>query len=184
MRIEDGTGRGFSAKVDGEHRLWVEAVTRTAEREANEDHGDAYHVAFSKSGTANDDCIFYMVNSSESKELVIEGAWLYVSAAVEVSFELNAKGTRNGATALTPTNCHAGSVNAADGTFEHGVDLDGGSATLDGGTEVSMYKFIAETATKYCNFEQDVILSKNQTLTIWSSSSAATITGHVVFNYH
>ena len=182
MRIEGGTGNGFAAKVDSENRLHVDAVTRSAERESNEEHGDAYHVLFSQSPTANNDCIFYMANDSESKDLIVEGIWLYVSAASTVSVKLGDKGTRGSATALTPVNCHAGSGNAADGTFEKGADLESG--TLSGGSTVETYTFTAAATSTFFNFEQDIILPKNQTLTIYSSLSTATVTGTVVFNYH
>ena len=184
MRIEGGTGNGYAAKVTPENRLSTETVTRSAERHANEDEGQAFHVLFSASATAANDCIFYMTNSSDSKNMIVEGIWLYVSGAVEISVKLNAKGTRNSATALTAVNCNGSSGNTADGTFENGVDLDGGSATLTGGSIVSMYKYIAETATHYVNFEQDIVIPRNGTLTLWSNSGTPTITGHVVFNYH
>jgi len=184
MHIQDGTGKGYQAEVNAEHRLQVGAVTYTAERHSNEAEGNAYQVLFSQSPTAGDDCIFYMVNSSQTMNLIAEGIWLYVSAAGEVSVKLGAKGTRNSATALTPVNCNAGSGNSADGTFEKGADLDGGSATLTGGSIVSMYKFSAATDTKYFNFEQDIIVPQNQTLTLWCSSASPTVTGHLVFNYH
>ena len=184
MQIQDGHGTGNTAQVNDEGRLQVGAVTYTSERHANEVEGQAYHVLFSVSATAANDCIFYMVNSSDTLAMIVEGIFLYVSAAVEVSVKLNAKGTRNSATALTPVNCNASSGSTADGTFENGVDLDGGAATLTGGSIVSMYKYIAETATHYVNFEQDIIIPRNGTLTLWSSSGTPTVGGHVVFNYH
>jgi len=184
MRIEGGTGNGYAAKVSAENRLQVEAVTRSSERHANEDEGEAYHLLFSQSPTAGDDCILYISNSSDSMNMVIEGLWLYVSAACEISFKLGTKGTRNSGTSITPVNCNAGSGNSADGTFEYGADLDGGSATLSGGSTVALYKFSAATDTKWFNFEQDIVVPKNQTFTLWCSSATPTVTGHVVFNYH
>lgn len=182
MRIEGGTGNGYAAKVDSENRLFSDCITRSAERHANEDHGEAYHVLFSQSPTANDDCIFYMTNNSETRNLIVEGIWLYVSAASTVTIKLGDKGTRGSATTLTPVNCNAGSGNTADGTFEKGADLESG--TLTGGSTVEMYTFTAAATSKFFNFEQDIILPKNQTLTIYSSLSTATVTGTVVFNCH
>jgi len=184
MLIESGTGNGKKMGVDDENRGMVDCITKTAERHVNESHGDAYHALIDISPTANDDCIFYMINSDNDKELVVEGIYLQVNAAGEIYVQLGDAGTRNSATAITPANCNAGSGNAANGTFEQGADLDGGAATLTGGTEVSRYVFAAANNSQFFNFEQDIIIPENQTLTIWCSSSAVTVNGTVVMNYH
>lgn len=181
--IEDGKGSGYKVGVNDENRILSDCVTKTAEHHAN-GLGNAYHVLFAKSPTANDDCIFYLVNSHSSLDMVIEGIWLSVDAACDVYIQLADKGTRNSATTLTPVNCNSGSGNTADGTFEEGVDLDGGTATLTGGSIVEKYIFKAATATTHFNFEQDIIIPKNETLTIWCSSLSATVSGTAVFNYH
>lgn len=184
MYINDGRGQGSTMGVNDENRALTEAVTLTMERHTNEEEGEAYHALFDQSPTANDDCIFYMVNSHTTKTLILEGIWLSVSAVCEVYFQANAKGTRNSATAVTPVNCNFGSGNAAEGTFEQGVDLDGGSATLTGGTEFERYVFRAAGDSSHFNFEQDIIIPRNQTFTVWCSSLSATVNGTVVFNYH
>jgi hypothetical protein len=184
MIINDGRGQGNSMGVNDENRGLTEAVTLTKERHTNEDEGEAYHALFEQSPTANDDCIFYMVNSHTTKTMIVEGIWFSVSAACEVYMQANAKGTRNSATVITPVNCNFGSGNEAEGTFERGADLDGGSATLTGGTEIERYVFRAASDSSHFNFEQDVIIPRNQTLTIWCDTSTATVNGTVVFNYH
>ena len=184
MIIQGGTGNGYSAGVTANNMLETLAITASVEHYINHDAGLAFHCLFEQAPTAADDCVFYMVNNSDTRTIVIEGIDLYVSKAAEVYVKLNAKGTRNAATALTPANCNAGAGTSADGTFERGVDLDGGAATLAGGTEVQRWKFIAETASGHRNFEQDIVLPKNSTLTIWADTAATNIMGTVVFNFH
>jgi hypothetical protein len=95
------------------------------------------------------------------------------------------KGSRNAATNVIPINANAGSGLSADGVFEIGVDLDGGSATLSGGNEIAMYKFGSATSkTESFNFAQDVILPKNETMTIWCNTSTVTVYVTIPFNYH
>ncbi len=181
MRIEDGKGRGYQAGVSSENRLLSDCITSTNEHHANEE-GGAYHLLFDQAPTAGDDCIIYMENSDE-RDMTIEGLYLSVAGACEVYFQLHDNGTRNAAGAVVPANCNAGSGQTADGTFEVGADLDGGAATLAGGEEVTRYAFIAAAGSSFFNFEQDIILPKNGTMTIWVSAVQA-VTGHVVFNYH
>jgi hypothetical protein len=188
MQIEDGHGSGIKAKVDSSGHLTTHSVTTSAERHSNEEHNQAYHVLFNQSPTAADDCFFYMVNNSDNP-LAIEGVSIGFKNATavdaEIYFKLNARGTRNSATALTPANCFASSGNEADGTFEKGADLDGGAATLTGGTEIERYLFAntQDQITKHFNFEQDLILTKNETLTIWATDAGATYYMTVVFNF-
>ncbi len=181
MVIEDGTGKGFRAGVSSLNRLLSDSVTSTNAHAANVD-GDAYHMLFNQAPTAGDDCILYMENSDE-RDLVMEGLYLSVAGACELYFRLRDLGTRNAAGANVPANCNSGSGQTADGTFEVGADLDGGAASLTGGIEVERYIFIAATGSSHFNFEQDIILPKNATMTIWCSA-IVTITGTVVFNYH
>jgi len=181
MQIEDGAGTGRRVSVTLNNRLDVLAVTATTEHHANEE-GRAYHLPFDQAPTAGGDCIIYIENSDD-EDMCIEGIWLSPSGATEIYFQLGDTGTRNAATGVVPVNCNAGSGNTADGTFEVGADLDGGAATLAGGTEIERYVYRAAADSAYRNFEQDIFIPKNSTLTIWSSA-IVTINGTLVFNYH
>ena len=184
LQIEDGVGSGRKALVTTENRLGTDSVTQTQEHHANEEEGQAFHLLFEQSPTANDDCILYVENG-EDETMIVEGFYLSTDAACELYFQLRDQGTRNGATDLTPVNLNAGSgFTAGNSTFERGADLDGGAATLDGGTEFERYVIRAANTSAFFNFECDVILPKNQTLTLWCSNSAATINGTMVFYLH
>ena len=184
MKITDGTGSGKAATVNEENQLRVAAVQVSEEQHANHHEGQAYNVMFDKSPTANDDCIFYMENNSDTLDIIVEGISLQIDGAGEVYLKLNAVGTRNAATALTPVNLNAKSGNAADGTFEHGVDLDGGAAGLSGGTETYRWVFAAANNSTDFNFEADIILGKANTITVWCSALARTIHGSLIFYFH
>lgn len=190
MQIEDGTGKGFKVKVSHENFMEVHAISESVESHVNHVHGNSYHCVFNQSPTAGDDCFFYMVNNSDENHIIIEGVHIGIKDATavdaEVYFKLSAKGTRNSGTALTPVNCNTGSGIAADGTFEKGADLDGGAATLTGGSEVERYIFanVQDQISTHFNFEQDVILTKNETLTMWATDAGATYYVTVIFNFH
>jgi len=183
MIIEDGHS-GNKVAVNTGNRMLVQAVEESIEHHINHFHGLAFQLIFSESPTAGDDCIFYMQNTSDT-DLVIEEAMLFVDGACEVSLQIGAKGTRNAATAIVPINANAGSGLSADGIFESGADLDGGSATLSGGSTIVMYKFGAATSkSEIFNFAQDVILPKNETISMWCNDSTATIYATLPINYH
>ena len=172
-----------TASVSAENRLRTDALTSTTEHHVNHLHGLAFNVLFAQSPTAGDDCIIFIQNTDDT-DLCLEGLWLSVSAACEIYFQIGDDGTRNAATDIVPVNLNSGSGLLADGTFEVGADLDGGAATLAGGAEFNRLIFRAAIDTAHFNFEQDVILKRNGTLTIWCSQAAPTVTGAIVFNYH
>lgn len=146
--------------------------------------GEAYHAQFDQSPLANDDCVLYMANEHPTWILIIEGIWLQIDGAGEIYFKISDEGTRNSASAVIPANLNAKAGNDAQGTFEEGTDLDGGAATLTGGTEIERYIFVAAMNSQHFNFEADVVLGLGNTFTIWGSDSTRTIHGTVVFHYY
>lgn len=187
MFINDGSGKGFQAKVDSSNRLQTRAVIVTSEHDSNHVDGEAYSAFFSQSPTAADDCIFYMANSSDD-DIVVEGIALGVTNCTADDYlyiKIGDTGTRNSATAITPVNLNGGSGNTASGTFEQGADLDGGAATLTGGSEIYRYVLagVTDLTTTCYNFAQDVILPKNKTITMWVGGSA-TGTYNISVDFH
>jgi hypothetical protein len=148
----------------------------------NHHHGTAYNCVIAVTPAGADDCFFYMKNTSDT-DITVEGIYISVAGAAEIYMQLNADGTRNAASTLTPVNLNAGSGFTAEGTFETGTDLAGGAATLAGGTECGRGVFRAATNTQFFNFDQDIIIPKNKTLTFWSSASVA-VDMMLSINYH
>ena len=187
--LEDGRGKGYSSGVTDENRLMVDSVTASIEHHINHHDGMAFNLLINQSPTAADDCIAYILNSSED-DLCVEGLTLGVTnctADDSIYFKIGDTGTRNSATSLTPVNLNAGSGHIATGTFEKGADLDGGSATLAGGTECERIVLagVTDLVSKTFNFEQDIILPKNRSLTIWIGGSASgTYYLTLYMNYH
>lgn len=182
MMIEDGTGTGRKALVDDNNLLGVRAVTQSIEHTINHAVGQAYNVYLDQAVGVTDGCFFYMENTSED-DIVVESSTISVSGATEIYIVYNDKGSRNQPSELTPANLNAGSGNLADGIFEKGSDLGGGAATLSGGYEVKRAIFLGATSTVTLGFDQDLIIPKGTTLTIYSSA-AITVKGAFNFNYH
>ena len=183
FQLMSGIGNNKPMGVNDRNRGMVDSISSSIEHHVNHHDGLAFNALFSQAPTANDDCIFYLENTSDI-DLTVEGVKLSVSAACEIYFKIGASGTRNGATVVVPGNCNGGSGNKADGNFEQGADLDGAPATLNGGYEIERFVFRAATDSESKNFEQDVILPKNTTLTMWCSAAGVTSTVTLPFNYH
>jgi hypothetical protein len=182
--IKDGTGSSYLAAVDSENRLKTSAVTSSVEHHINHSEGKAYNLVFEITAGGADVTIVYMKNTN-TIDIVVEGIYLYVSTACVIELKRGADGTRNAATSLTPANLNAGSHQSAIGVFESGANLAGGAATLDG-TEATMFKFkyIAETATKWINFDQDIVIPIGNTMTVTCDTNDVDIQGMLPFNYH
>lgn len=174
--IKGGTGNGYLAAVNEENRLKVEAITYSGEHHANHE-GTAYNMLFDVTPTAAGDCFLYMKNSS-TIDLVIEGLWLRVASAEQIYMKLGNKGVPDG-TDVVPANINAGTNNAALGTFQVGNDI----TTMTGGTIINK-GWVANTATSFFNFEQDIILPQNTVYTLWVVTGAVNVAGTIVFHYH
>lgn len=179
MEIEDGTGTGKKMKVDDENQAQVVAVTRTAERHANEDFGEAYSVPFSATPTGAGDCFLYIKNTN-TKNMIIEGIGIKLAANEYIDVKIGQTGTPSGGSATTPANLNAGSAKTADVTAEDGVDITG----LTGGRTAYRLYHATSNGTTYTNFEQDIIIPKNQTLTLYCQTGETAIEGFLDINFH
>jgi hypothetical protein len=188
FRIE-GASNGVHANVTEDGRLKVNSIIVTEEHHANHVNNSAYNVTFSQSASAVDDCIFYMQNT-DSTDMIVEGITLGFKNAGSVDAEIYVKlgntGTRNSAVDVTPVNLNVGSGKTADGIFQYGPDLNGGVAELTDGSEIERFIFpnVQDLQTNHFNFQQDVILPKNTTLTIWVTDPDATFYVTLPFYYH
>jgi len=119
--------------------------------------------------------------------MILEGVWLESSAAEEVYLKIGDIGVAvktNGAD-ITPVNLNAGSGKTADvtcysNTADGAVDITG----LSGGGTFQKIWIAAAGDTHYFNFEQDIIIPKNKTFSIYCVDGDTLIRGTVVFFFH
>jgi len=186
MRIEGGTGTSYTAGVTDEFKLEADCISSSIEHHANQEHGDAYAVDFAVNPDAAGDCFLYLKNNSE-KDMVVEGVWLSMSGADEVQCKIGDTGTAvktNGAD-VTPVNLNAGSGSVADclcysETADGAVDITG----LSGGSTFQTLHVVAAADSKYFNFEADVVIPKNSTLTLYAVGGDVLIRGSVIMFFH
>jgi hypothetical protein len=174
--------------VNDEGRAEISAVTRTAEMHTNQVHGEAYAIPFAVNPDGADDCFFYIKNNSDI-DMIIKGVWYTLSDADELYFKVGESGTAVATNGTDMTsyiaNLNAGSGNIADvtcysNTADGAVDITG----LSGGRTIDKLWVVAAADNKFFNFEQDVILPKNQTFSIYAVGGDALVRGTVMIHFH
>ena len=130
--IRDGKGSGTLVEVNAENQLVTAAITASVEHHVNHAHGKAYNMVFDVTPTGAGDCFLYIKNT-DSLDLIIEGIWIRVASAEQITMYLAQTGTPSGGADTPPSNLNAGSANLALGTYETGADITG----LSGGRIVN-----------------------------------------------
>ena len=190
MIIQGGTGNGYSAKVNKDNMLSVRSVQESIEHHINHEHKRAYNITFNQSLTAANDCMLFLQNTDEDRDLVVEGfdmAFENGTADLNVYFKTGDTGTPNSGSAVTPRAWNTESQYAADVTCEKGADLDNAGAALSGGTEI--YRICpapgaTDGSQTYYNFPADLVLAPNGSLSIWSDDAAATFFFNITIWFH
>lgn len=174
IKIQDGRGTGQEAGVNGQGQLETLALSVTAEHFANAEEGKAFHIPFEQVLDA-DDAAFLCIENTGKDTLLIEGVTIAVDRACQVYFKINDIGTCNASTVLTPANVNSGSGFTLPAIVERGGDLAGGEATLGGGFEFDRLVYFGADNSRHYNFEADVVLQSNGTMTIWCDTAATEI---------
>lgn len=172
--ITDGTGTQRQAKVNSDNHLNVRSVSETVEHFANHSRGEAFSLRFSQTPTGANDCFFYFKNTG-TKTYVFEGLAIYAASAEQIDIKLKDIGTPSGGSTLTPVNLNTSSAKTIDATIQQGADITG----LSGGATAYRVYAAAAAATRQYNFEQDIIISPQTTLTLYAVNGAIAIDGHL-----
>lgn len=153
MRIEDGTGTGNSAKVDGKKRIHAYAVSVT-EEQANAEAGYTFNVNTGAIAltSANKSAVLYLKNTG-SRDLKITAVGYLLGNSTGGSGDLNLEVIRNptGGTIVSTASAVSVSINKNFGSTRSlpaiaykGVEGD----TLTGG-EVALPSLLAGSARTY-----------------------------------
>lgn len=179
MIIEDGTGKGYQARINSENRLLVSSVSSTIEHHINHVVGRSFNLVFSATPSAGD-CFLYMKNEDKDRDVTIEGFWFKESADDYIDIMISQTGSPINGTAITPINLNTGSGYSAIGTFEYGNNITG----LSGGNTVMKIFHANSNESIYRNFDQDIILGYNGVFALYIGTGTVQVDGIICFNYH
>ena len=123
MFIEDGTGKGYKAKVNKENLLLAEVVQLLLQHHINDEYWETYSLVVSKTPAAGgDNCFCYIKNTSDY-DLAITTARIYAATDESIQAKLGDSGTPVGGPTAPPVNRNACSGHTADATCETGTDI-------------------------------------------------------------
>jgi hypothetical protein len=167
--IKDGSGAGYTAKVNTENRLDVESIVRPIDQHINELYQKTFSLPFDAiDPTGADDYFLYLKNTG-TKDLHVEA--IAVRSTVAGTVEVHhVSGTASSGTTVTPVNRTLGNSNSLDATIETGVNITG--LTNEGTLE---YIRCAVTDTNYSSeISSHIIIPPGQAMALlWDTSTGA-----------
>jgi len=167
VRIEDGAGKGFSAKVTNDNRLQSESKSSSRDFFISRDDGQAFHlVSEDATAVANEETI-YLQNTSTSKSLFIDHIILATDTANKFRLKF-VTGTAAGGSALTPINMNKTSSNAADATARG----DGSVTSLTDDGDIEIIRVGADDSGEM-EFSDVLILGQNDAVAVETEANAA-----------
>jgi hypothetical protein len=183
MNIDDGIGRGFSAKVNKENRLGVESVSLAAQAVRSREYGEAFQVEGTITITTSDTPVLWIRNDSQDKLLVV--TYLRVmsigaaASNVDGYFTIKLGSTyTSGGGAVTPVN-----LNRNSGRISPTVAYDGSSSlTLSGGSQIDK-NWEANSMQAY-NKEGSIVLGNNDAISVWHKGSTVAGSAYARISYY
>jgi len=171
--IEDGTGSGKTAKVNGGNRLLVNAVQKSTDADVNETSGKVWSVVFEGLNPAGaDDYVVYIKNTGDKTLHITDMRIMADTAATQI--ELHAvSGTVVGGSTITPLSRTIGSAATPTATIESGTDLTG--LTSDG------ILFFIQCSTvgkeEHLSSSSRIRIPKSKALAVLIETATANVTG-------
>ena len=189
MLIEDGQGSGVTAGVTSSNRLKTVSISATPEHFANHNKGLSYNFLFQETpeytnpSTTSEGgiCFLYLKNTSE-KDLILEGLDIRLGGTSQVEIiEIveNDGEVPVGGNSRTPVNLNLSSGKVAEGVFLSSSNI----SSMGKGSPMLRYYIESSHTTKQFNFEQDLIVPQNNTITLWAEYGGTEIDGTLVFYY-
>ena len=173
--LEDGTGKGFKARVDKDNRLHTFTVEIPEEHHENEVFENAWNGAFDAiDPTSSDDYFVYIQNKAKEVRSITRIA---ITSTVAGFLEVQAvTGAASGGGADEVNSYTIGGADPSDFTFESGVDI---TNLADAG--VLHFHWLEANKTAHMEFPQTIRLKTNQAIALLWTVTTGILTGTVDF---
>lgn len=172
--IEDGTGSGKQAKVNGDNRLYVNSTIKTSDAQVNLTSGKVWSCTLDDVATSGaDDYIFYLKNTGDNAIHITDIRLKAETAATQI--EVHAvTGTATNGTAITPASRTVGSGATMSATVESGTNIT--NITKSG--ETLFFLQLNTVGQEYhLSTSSKIRLPKGQAVALLVETSTASITG-------
>lgn len=117
--IVDGTGKGFSAKVNKNNELEVKAISEPDISHVSHFFGETYMIQAVDADPAAAEYTLYFKNT-DSRDFIVDNLYSYVTDTDVVWILTSVTGTSTG-TVIVPANLNIGSGNTADAVCRGGA---------------------------------------------------------------
>lgn len=173
--LEDGTGKGFKAKITKDNQISTFAVTTSEEHHENEDNQKAWTGSFDAiNPTSNDDYFVNMKNSSTAVRVISR---IEITSTVAGYLEIQkVTGTSIGGVADEVNSWTIGGPDLDSFTFESSVDITG---LTDAG--VLRFRWLRADITEVIDFPQTIRLLQNAQVALLWTVSTGILTGNIDF---
>ena len=161
MKIEDGKGKNGDASVSAAQRLNVSAKTRARLFYISRDDELAFNAIMPSFSAAAGDYVFYLKNTSSTKNLYLHSLEYHSLQAVHWKV-FQVTGTAAGGTVITPSNLNLGSGRTPETTCM------GGGATITGltiGVQIGTHRTQAAGESEM-NWGEGLILAPNSAIAV------------------
>jgi hypothetical protein len=174
IHIEDGSGQGFSVKVNDKNELATSATTRTEEHQASIEDGDAYIVSTLATAdtltlaTGNTYNFLYIKNTSALKKIILQkvGVSTSVAGCILKWIKNPVEGTITNAATETAINSNFSSGNVAELTAYSWDEVGTTGITgLTGGT--GLVTFIQPASAVVYPIDGSIVLQTGDSI-LWS----------------
>jgi hypothetical protein len=173
--IQDGLGKGFTARVDSEGRMHTVAHTNPTDFHTNNDFGKVWSLPFGpRDPTGVGDYVFYLKNTGSNNIAVTDIRLSCTGAASQVSIDA-VTGTAAAGTTIVPVARNLGSTASPVAIAEDSVNITG---ITTAGT--LFYMEMPTVSTLYhLKTTSNIILPKSSAIGISVAVATSIVTGMV-----
>lgn len=171
LNIEDGTGKGYQAKVNDKNMLLTMSVSNSVQQYANR-VGQFYSCKITVTPSGAGKCFYYFKNTCEF-DAVIRRLSTHVGTNEVIKMYINDSGNPVGGIDYIPINRNGGSANLCECVVKYGQDI----TELNGGSHFDSIHIPADNDTHTYRLESGVIIPKNKTFTLYA------VTGNIEIDF-
>ena len=166
------------------------SISTSPEHYYNHAKGTAFHGLFQETPDYDDPsasstggvCFLYIKNLSPI-DIIFEGFEIRLGGTGQneiIEVVSNEDATPIGGNTLTPANMNLSSGIIANGTFLSSGNISG----MTKGTILNRYYIESSHTTQLFNFEQNIIIPTNKTVTFWAEYGGNELDGTLIFYFH
>lgn len=168
MKIEDGTGSGRQAAVDGDYRLRTFSVIEPEDKHVNRE-GGVWSIHQSTTAAGTDDYVFYIKNTG-TDPLALTDIRVITGAATTLYIDhVTGTPTFTAGVDLTPLNRNLGNTEAPTATIKEDTNTTGLSLS---GT-IFFQRCAAANTQYHLSTTSNIIIPKSQALAIRTSAATS-----------